>query len=126
VKPFDGAKGGNFLLGYDNTRPRRANIVNPYLEEETIQRMELLEKSLDLNPIEHIWGVLQRQTQQRVSASSITIELKVALLEEWDCIPPKKHHLFTHLKFHQTMQNCYSGNRKPHKLLIFVGSVVVS
>ena len=87
VRPFAGAMGAEFLLMDDNARPHRANIVNQYLEAETIERMDWPSKSPDLNPIEHVWDVLQRQIQQRNPAPSNVNDLEFALLEEWDCIP---------------------------------------
>lgn len=39
VRPFAGVKGTEFVLMDDNTRPQISNIVNQYLEADTIERM---------------------------------------------------------------------------------------
>ncbi|KFM69431.1 hypothetical protein X975_20349, partial [Stegodyphus mimosarum] len=44
----------------DNARPHRARIVDDYLQQETIMRMEWPARFLDLNPIEHVWDALGR------------------------------------------------------------------
>ena len=37
----------------DNARPHRAGVVNDYLEDEGIERLDWPSRSPDLNPIEH-------------------------------------------------------------------------
>ncbi|GFW14110.1 transposable element Tcb1 transposase [Trichonephila clavipes] len=53
---FRGAMRAEFLFRGDNARPHRANIVDECLQSEDITRMDWLAYSLDLNPIEHVWG----------------------------------------------------------------------
>ena len=45
----------------DNARPHRAHVVNDYLEDNGIERLDWPPCSPDLNPIEHAWDALQRQ-----------------------------------------------------------------
>lgn len=40
VRPYAGSIGDNFILMDDNARPHSARVVNQYLEEETIERMD--------------------------------------------------------------------------------------
>nr|KAG5701651.1 hypothetical protein BaRGS_019340 [Batillaria attramentaria] len=40
VRPYAGAIGPEFILMDDNSRPHRARIVDQYLEEESMERME--------------------------------------------------------------------------------------
>ncbi|GFS83162.1 transposable element Tcb1 transposase [Trichonephila clavipes] len=60
VRLFRGAMAAEFLFMDDNARPHRANIVDECLQSEDITRMDLQAYSLDLNPIEHVWDMLDR------------------------------------------------------------------
>ncbi|GBM35827.1 Transposable element Tc3 transposase [Araneus ventricosus] len=61
VRPYAGAIGDDFLLQDDNARLHRARIVDDYLQQETIQRMERPARSPDLNPNEYVWDALERR-----------------------------------------------------------------
>ncbi|GFS74589.1 transposable element Tcb2 transposase [Trichonephila clavipes] len=52
--PYAAAIGDDFILMDDNCRPHRANLVEDFLFEEGIVRMELSACSPDMNPIEHV------------------------------------------------------------------------
>ncbi|GBM65998.1 hypothetical protein AVEN_152202-1 [Araneus ventricosus] len=60
MRHYAGAIGDDFLLQDDNARSHRARIMDDYLQQETIQRIEWPARSLDLNPIEHVWDALER------------------------------------------------------------------
>ncbi|GFW06299.1 transposable element Tcb2 transposase [Trichonephila clavipes] len=66
---------------------RRARLVENMLEAETIQRMEWPACSPDLNPIEHVWGILGRRIAARPRPPATVRDLEIALLEEWNSIP---------------------------------------
>jgi hypothetical protein len=40
VRLYAGANGDDFILMDDNATPHRARIVNEYLQQETIERMD--------------------------------------------------------------------------------------
>ncbi|GFV54854.1 transposable element Tcb2 transposase [Trichonephila clavipes] len=71
----------------DNSRPHRANLVEDFLFEEGIVRMEWPACSPDMNPIEHVWDALGRRVAGRQPPPQTLQELERALLEEWDRIP---------------------------------------
>ncbi|GFV20687.1 transposable element Tcb2 transposase [Trichonephila clavipes] len=79
VVPYAAAIGYDFILMDDNCRPHRANLVEDFLFEEGIVRMEWPACSPNMNPIEHVWDALGRrvaghqlppQTLQRTGKSS--------------------------------------------------------
>ncbi|GFY01617.1 transposable element Tcb2 transposase [Trichonephila clavipes] len=61
VVPYAAAIGDDFILMNDNCRPHRANLVEDFLFEGGIVRIEWLACSPDMNPIEHVWDALGRQ-----------------------------------------------------------------
>ncbi|GFV82620.1 transposable element Tcb2 transposase [Trichonephila clavipes] len=54
VVPYAAAIGDDFILMDDNCRPHRANLVEDFLFEKGIVRMEWPTCSPDMNPIEHV------------------------------------------------------------------------
>ena len=60
VRPYAGEIGDVFLLQDDNARPHEASIIDDYLQQDTIMRIEWPARSPDLNPIEHVWDALER------------------------------------------------------------------
>ncbi|GFX72571.1 transposable element Tcb2 transposase [Trichonephila clavipes] len=87
VVPYAVAIGDDFILMDDSCRPHRANLVENFLFEEGIVRMEWPACSPDMNPIEHIWDALGRRVAGRQPPPQTLQELERALLEEWDRIP---------------------------------------
>ena len=51
----------------DNARPHWARVVTEYLECEGIERMNWPARSPDINPIEHVWDILQRRISARLA-----------------------------------------------------------
>ncbi|GFW47567.1 transposable element Tcb2 transposase [Trichonephila clavipes] len=87
VVPYAAAIGDDFILIDDNCRPHRANLVEEYLFEEGIVRMEWPACSPNMNPIEHVWNALGRRVAGRQPPPQTLQELEKALLEEWNRIP---------------------------------------
>ncbi|GFW65106.1 transposable element Tcb2 transposase [Trichonephila clavipes] len=88
--PYAAAIGDDFLLMDNNCRPHHANLVENFLFEEGIVRMEWPACSPDMNPIEHVWDALGRQLPGRQPPPQTFQEQERALLEEWDRIPPTR------------------------------------
>ncbi|GFV14127.1 transposable element Tcb2 transposase [Trichonephila clavipes] len=87
VVPYAAAIGDDFILLDDNCRPHRANLVEDFLFEEGIVRMEWPGCSPDMNPIELVWDALGRRVADLQPPPQSLQELERALLEEWDRIP---------------------------------------
>lgn len=83
VLPYAGAIGPDFILMDDNARPHRARVVNQFLEEQTIERMEWPAYSPDLNPIEHIWDSLWRQVRGADNLPTTLDQLEQELVRVW-------------------------------------------
>ena len=90
VRPYAGTIGQKFILMDDDVRPHRANVTNAYLEHETIVHMNWPAWSLDLNPIEHAWDILQRVISARPMQPRTLQELNDALVVEWRLIPQNR------------------------------------
>ncbi|GFV14756.1 transposable element Tcb2 transposase [Trichonephila clavipes] len=86
VVPYAAAIRDDFILMKDNCRPHRANLVEDFLFEEGIVRMEWPACSPDMNPIEHVWDALGRRVAGRRPPPQTLQEMERALLEEWDRI----------------------------------------
>jgi transposase len=71
----------------NNARPHRARIVNEYIQQETIKRMDWPANSPDLNLIEHAWDILQRRISNRQNQPNSLQELANTLVDEWSRIP---------------------------------------
>ncbi len=84
------------LFQDDNAHPHRARIVDAFLQQEGITRMEWPACSPDLNPIEHLWDQLGRAVQTRLHAQSTLADLRRILVEEWDRLPQHRVQRLVH------------------------------
>ena len=87
VVPYVQNMGQGPLFQDDNARPHRARIVDAYLQQEQITRVDWPACSPDLNPIEHAWGQLGSAVQTRLNVDSTRADLRRFLLEEWNRLP---------------------------------------
>ncbi|GFV62391.1 transposable element Tc3 transposase [Trichonephila clavipes] len=87
VRPYAAAIGNDFILMDDNARPHRARIVQEYLEDHGLERMEWPARSPDLNPIEHLWDYLGREVAALNPPPRSLHELKQGLLCVWSSLP---------------------------------------
>ena len=84
---YAGAIGDAFLLQDDNAKLRTVPIVDVYIQQETILRMEWLAQSLDLNPIEHLWDALWRRLAALYPLPHTFAELATVLQKQWLSLP---------------------------------------
>ncbi|GFV57359.1 transposable element Tcb2 transposase [Trichonephila clavipes] len=68
-------------------QPPRANLVEDFIFEEGIVRMEWPACCPDMDPIEHVWDALGRRVASHQPSPQTLQELERDLLEEWDRIP---------------------------------------
>ncbi|GFX09908.1 transposable element Tcb2 transposase [Trichonephila clavipes] len=87
VRPYAAAIGNDIILMDDNARPHRARIVEEYLEDHGLERMEWPARSPDLNPIEHLWDYLGREVAALNPPPRSLHELKQGLLCVWSSLP---------------------------------------
>lgn len=84
VVPFGGFIGyDQFILMHDNARPHVAHIVNEYLQEVGIQKLQWPARSPDLNPIEHIWDKLKTSIKTASNPPQTLSQLRDAALTAW-------------------------------------------
>ncbi|GFW70814.1 transposable element Tcb2 transposase [Trichonephila clavipes] len=86
VVPYTAEIGDDFILMDDNCRPHHGNLVEDFLFEEGIVRMEWPEYFPNMNPTDHVWDALGRRVAGLQPPSQTIQELERALLEEWDRI----------------------------------------
>ena len=89
VLPYAVAVGNDLTFQDDNARPHRGRVANAFVEDECINRMDCPAVSPDLNPIEHLWDILGRKVNERLTADSTIAELRGLLHEEWIRIPQR-------------------------------------
>ena len=68
----------------DNSRPHRAHLVNEFLHDKNIARLEWPSCSPDMNPIDHAWDTLKRTVFGRDDPPTTLRDLRRIAVEEWD------------------------------------------
>ena len=67
----------------DNARPHRSRAVTAYLQSDAVTSDPWPAMSPDLNPIEHIWDMLDRRIQALEPPVPNIRQLEAALHREW-------------------------------------------
>lgn len=78
--------GESFVFQQDNDPKHTALIVKEWLIYKVKNQLKTPPQSPDINPIEHLWDHLDRQIRKHQIRNRE--DLKNALLEEWEKIPP--------------------------------------
>ncbi len=88
------ALGRRALFQHDNDPEHTSKATVGFLKKNRVKVIQWLSMSPDLNPIEHLWGILKRQVEHH-SPSSIQ-SLKEVILEEWKKIDLTKCRQLVH------------------------------
>ena len=80
-------QGVNWLLADDNARPHRVCVVDAYLHEQDIIRMDWAPYRPDINSIEHIWDKIGRGSEELEPQSVNLRQLGVVVQNLWQQIP---------------------------------------
>ena len=65
-----------------------SHTLPQFLEAENVPVLPWPAYSPDKSPIEHVWEALDRRVRQRVPVPANFQQLRTAIEEEWDNIPP--------------------------------------
>ena len=87
VVPFLRPMGNNGIFQDDNAWPHRARIVDGFLQANNVRRLEWPAMSPDLSCIEHVWDVLGRAVQKKMTEHSSMEDPRRFLGGEWQRIP---------------------------------------
>lgn len=73
------------VFQHDNDPKHTSKMTKAFLQKQKVKVMDWPSMSPDLNPIEHLWGILKRQVEGR-RVSNIH-QLRDVIKEEWERIP---------------------------------------
>ena len=82
VVPFLGRMSQEAILQDDNARPQRGRVVDEFIRQFNIQRLDWSANSPDLNLIEHIWDELGRRVYRHNPPQTL-VQLRQRLIQEW-------------------------------------------
>ena len=87
VLPFATAAGPALRYMQDNARSHTAATVRDWFRNENITLLPWPAQSPDLNPIEHVWDVLQRRITPHLHNVHTNQGLQDILTREWNLLP---------------------------------------
>ena len=122
VRPYAGAIGPQFILMDDNARPRRANVVEEYLQQDTIVGMDWPACSPDLNPMDHVWNMLHVAILRRPVQPTSLVDLGNALKQGWNNIEMGaiQRHIGSMIRRCQTVIASRGSHTSYYQLLLLV------
>ncbi len=127
ILPSLRALGRRALFQHDNDPKHTSKATVGFLKNR-VKVIQWPSMSSDLNPIEHLWGILKRQVEHH-SPSSIQ-SLKEVILEEWKKIDLAKCHQLVHSDVIlnlvlSTFWKCFLCLLTLFKILLFKGGVLI-
>ena len=87
----------NFLWMHDNAPPHVANKTKEFLERKGIVSLTWPPMSPDLNPIENVWSLLQKEVYKEKKVYKNTTDLWEAIIAAWHALSA------------ETFQNLYNS-----------------
>ncbi|KAF2880860.1 hypothetical protein ILUMI_25315 [Ignelater luminosus] len=82
VLPMRRRMGRRFVFMQDNARPHTAQVTRNFFEDNNVEVIPHPAVSPDLNPIEHVWGIMGRHLRQLVRPPTTLDELSNELRAE--------------------------------------------
>ena len=77
--------GSRVVFQHDNDPKHTSKMTNALLKRSRVKVMDWPSMSPDVNPIEHLWGILKRKVE--VFKVSNICQLRDVVMEEWKSIP---------------------------------------
>ena len=85
---------GPFLFQHDKVAMHKARSIQKWFVEIGVEELDWPAQNPDLNPIEHLWGELERRLRARPIRPTSAPDLTNALVAEWMQVPAA---MFQHL-----------------------------
>ena len=77
--------GSRAMFQHDNDHKHTSKMITALLKKLKVKMIDWPSKSPDMNPIEHLWGILKRNVE--VCKVSNISQLRDVIMEEWKSIP---------------------------------------
>jgi transposase len=71
------------ILAQDNAPAHRTRLTEQFLRGSAVKTLPWPANSPDLNPIEHVWSLLQTRINERNPPPATLNDLRTALMQEW-------------------------------------------
>ena len=88
--PYYNSLSGHYIFQQDGATYHTARSVLSFLEDQGVEVMKWPSQSPDLNPIEHIWKMLNEMIDKRMKDTHSYQELERVVQEEWRKLDVKK------------------------------------
>ena len=83
-----GVFGRSFVYVQDNALPHTARDSSAFLDQQDVKLMDWPDRSLDMNPIEHVWDQMSVWIRDMDDPPSTVAELNNAVHQAWAAVRP--------------------------------------